>query len=277
MFFLSSAVIQHNVEIIAGVANVKATSDPCSYTLDSQSDGTWIRLGTYIGWNDHIPPAFIAICLHTLQGAVNLRSNTPGNHSHMPDTFLPQAHKKIWRKEHLFVTNKAWKIRQVARRVTKPAPVFGCPPIILMIDIPDNIIRQLRGCRRNFSHPFNTAMTFQVGSTGERGPFFAAAFSKGSASPFTQAGCAKRRQQVAHIPIIVVAACLLEGEYVVMCKEGLALVMSPIQSVYCARNVFRCGNICSVKRIYGSDEYAVNIEEDCIKRSGKFQTRSLPE
>src|SRR5579864_7510383 len=120
-------------------------------------------------------------------------------------------------------------------------------------------------------------MTFQVRSTRERGPFLAAAFSKGCTPPFTQASRAKCRQQIAHIPIVVVAACLLEREYVVMCKQRLPFVLSPIQPVYCARNIFRRGNICSVKRIYGSDEYAVNIEEDSIKRSGKFQTRPLPE
>ena len=79
----------------------------------------------------------------------------------------------------------AREVGQITRRAAKPASIFGCTPIILVIDVAYDIIWKLRGCRGNFSHPFNAAMALYIGGTRERRPFLAAALSKGCAFPFT--------------------------------------------------------------------------------------------
>ena len=145
-----------------------------------------------------------------------------------------------------------------------------------MVDFADDLVVQLRGGRHDRAHPFHAAVAGASCLVCEIGPFLKAAFGEGCAFPFAQAGGAEGCQQITHVPVVIIAARLFEGDHVIMRQQVPSLALPPIQTVYDARHVLRGSDIGGVERIDGFDEDAVNVEEDGVKGGGKLQVRSFP-
>ena len=81
---------------------------------------------------------------------------------------------------------------------------------------------------------------------------------------------AESGEQVAHIPIVVVATGAFEGVNVVDGHEMLAFALSPVESVDCTCDIFGNGDIGGVKRGECVDEDTIDIEKKRIERYGEY-------
>src|SRR2546423_15142161 len=116
-------------------------------------------------------------------------------------------------------------------------------------------------------------MPLQVRGTRERGQLLAAAPGKRCTLPLTQSRGTERGEQVAHVPVVIIATGLLKGVHIFEGDERIAAVLAPAQPMYGARDIFRHGNIGGVERVGIFDKHAIEADEDGIERSGTKKTR----
>ena len=118
-------------------------------------------------------------------------------------------------------------------------------------------------------------MPLQVRGTRERGQLLAAAPGKRCTLPLAQSRGTERGEQVAHVPVVIIATGLLKGVHIFEGDEGIAAVLAPVQAMYGARDIFRHGNIGGAERVGSFDKHAIDVEEDGIERCGKKERRCL--
>src|SRR5947209_19094519 len=146
-----------------------------------------------------------------------------------------QPGQKIGREEHLLAVNKTRRVSQEAGRMPKTLLHFLRSPVVFMVDFTDQLIVEARAGGNHSIDPFGSAMPLQVRGTRERGPLLAAALGKGGAFPLAQSRCTERGEQVAHVPVVIIAASLLKGVHIFEDNEGVAVVLAPMQAMYGAR------------------------------------------
>src|SRR5579872_3614292 len=78
------AVVENNVVVVGGVANVEAAASVDS--LERELQGTGIGLGCLIGGDNDIPPVATTVGSHTFQCAIYFRANTTSNQTEVMNT-----------------------------------------------------------------------------------------------------------------------------------------------------------------------------------------------
>src|SRR6266568_2305927 len=274
---LYRAIVHYHVQVIARVSYVQTAADAAWDTCDRQLQGARVGFWGEISRDYDIPPTFAGVGLHHFERDIDLWADATGDDAEVGDTCGAQLPEGVGREEHFFVMHVAVEVGQVARGDTVAFFEFVRAPVKFVVDFADDLVVELRGGWHDRTHPFHAAVAGASCLVCEIGPFLKAAFGEGCAFPFAQAGSAEGCQQITHVPVVIIAARLFEGDHVVVCQQVFPLAPPPIQAVYDARHVLCGGNVGGMERVDGFDEDAVNVEEDGVKGGGELQVRSFPD
>src|SRR5579885_466343 len=173
--------------------------------------------------------------------------------------------------------DQPFSLRQITWLVSEAFSYLGSSPVVFMIEVADDTIIHAGAGRKDSVNPCAPAASRQIGRPLEISPFLCAALRQRCVCPFAVTSRREGREQIAHIPIIVIAACLLECVHILPCQQQLAFTLPPIKPVNSTCDILCNSDIGGMERGNRANEDSINIKKNSVKWLRKLQVRSLPE